>query len=308
MSALRHHAEDYLQVRRALGYKLRGEGLLLASFVGYLEHAGASTVTTGAAVDWTKLATSAGRAYLARRMRVARGFARYLAAFDRNTEVPPQDLFPCSKYRPTPYIYTEAETLALMAAARTLQPPLRAATYEALIGLLASTGLRISEATALDRDDVDWRGCSLVVRESKYNKSREVLLHKSTLAALRRYASTRDRLCPWPVAPSFFVSTRGTRLLHVTVYPAFRSVVRQAGLGDISGPSRPKLHSFRHSFAVYTLRDWLADGGDVAARLPALSTYLGHGEPKATYWYFTAVPELLALAAGRLEAAFGELA
>ena len=307
MSVLRHHAEDYLQVRRTLGYKLRGEGLLLANFVGYLERAGASTVTTRAAVQWSRLATAASPAYLARRMRVARGFARYLAAFDPSTEVPPADLFPCSKYRPTPYIYTEAETLALMAAARSLQPPLRAATYEALIGLLAATGLRISEATALDRDDVHWRGSSLVVRESKYNKSREVLLHNSTLAALRRYAVTRDRLCPRPLAPSFFVSTRGTRLLHVTVYPGFRALVRQAGLGDISGPSRPKLHSFRHSFAVYTLRDWLADGGDVAARLPALSTYLGHGEPKATYWYFTAVPELLALAAGRLEAAFGGL-
>ena len=132
-------------------------------------------------------------------------------------------------------------------------------------------------------------------------------MHQSTLAALRRYAIMRDRLCPLPLAPSFFVSARGTRLLHVTVYPGFRALVRQAGLGEISGPSRPKLHSFRHSFAVGTLRDWLADGGDVAVRLPALSTYLGHGEPKATYWYFTAVPELLALAAGRLEAAFGGL-
>ena len=128
MSALRHHAEDYLQLRRGLGYKLEREGRLLALFVGYLEQAGATTVTTGAAVEWTKLATGAGRAYLARRMRVARGFASYLAAFDPGTEVPPRELFPCSKYRPTPYIYTEAETLALMAAARALRPPLRAAT------------------------------------------------------------------------------------------------------------------------------------------------------------------------------------
>jgi integrase/recombinase XerD len=307
MSALRPHADDYLQVRRSLGYKLVGEGQLLMSFVGYLDQSGASTVTTSAAVEWAKLATGAGPAYLARRMRVARGFARYLAAFDPATVVPPPDLFPCSKYRPTPYIYTEAETLALMSAARGLQPPLRAATFEALIGLLASTGLRISEAMALERDDVRWADALLVVRESKYGKSREVLLHNSTLAGLRRYAATRDRLCPRPLAPSLFVSTRGTRLLHVTVYPGFRALVRKAGLGDTPGPSQPKLHSFRHSFAVNTLRDWLADGGDVAARLPALSTYLGHGEPKATYWYFSAVPELLALAAGRLEAAFGGL-
>lgn len=307
MNALSRHAEDYLQVRRALGYKLRSEGQLLVGLVGYLEQAGAATVTTSAAVEWTRLANGASADSLARRMRVARGFARYLAALDPSTEVPPPDLFPCGKYRPAPYIYTEAETLALMAAARTLQPPLRAATFEALVGLLASTGLRISEAMALDRDDVCWDDALLVVRESKYNKSREVLLHKSTLEALRAYSVTRDRLCPHPLAPSLFVSSRGTRLLQVTVHPAFRALARQAGLGDISGPSRPKLHSFRHSFAVNTLRDWLADGGDVAARLPALSTYLGHGKPAATYWYFSAVPELLALAAGRLEAAFGGL-
>ncbi|HMK97337.1 MAG TPA: tyrosine-type recombinase/integrase [Acidimicrobiales bacterium] len=302
MSALSRHAEDYLQVRRALGYKLRSEGQLLASFVRYLEQAGASTVTTSAAVRWTRLANGASAAHLACRMRVARAFARYLAALDPSTEVPPPDLFPCSKYRPTPYIYTETETLGLMAAARTLLPPLRAATFETLIGLFASTGLRISEATALDRGDLHWGDASLVVRESKYNKSREVLLHKSTLKALRAYSVTRDRLCPYPLAPSFFVSTRGTRLLQVTVHPAFRALARQAGLGD-----RPKLHSFRHSFAVNTLRDWLADGGEVASRLPALSTYLGHGKPAATYWYFSAVPELLALAAGRLEDAFGGL-
>ena len=300
MSALRHHAEDYLLVRRALGYKLRGEGLLLASFVGYLEQAGASTVTTNAAVQWTKLATTAASpAYLARRMRVARGFARYLAAFDPSTEVPPQDLFPCSKYRPTPYIYTEAETLALMAAARSLQPPLRAATYEALIGLLASTGLRISEATALDRDDVHWRDSSLVVRESKYNKSREVLLHKSTLVALRRYGATRVQALPdalWrrassspPGAPACFTS-RSTRASGRSC-AKLASATSQGRAGQSCTVSATASRS-------YTLRDWLADGGDIAARLPALSTYLGHGEPKATYWYFTAVPELLVLAAG----------
>jgi integrase len=306
-ATLRRHSEDYLHVRRTLGYKLVGEGRLLASFVGYLEQAGASTPSTNLAVAWTKLATGGCPAYLARRMRVARGFARYLAALDPSTEVPPADLFPCAKHRPTPYIYTEAETLALMAVAGDLLPPLRAATFEALIGLLASSGLRISEAMALDKGDVVWAEGLLVVREPKYGKSREVLVHTTTLDALRCYATTRDRLSPRPSAPSFFVSTRGTRLLHTTVYPAFRALADQAGLVGPSSTRRPTLHGFRHSFAVNTLRDWLADGGDVAARLPALSTYLGHIEPAATYWYFSAVPELLALAAGRLEAAFGEL-
>ena len=304
MNDLRRHAQDYLGLRRALGYKLVGEGHLLGDFVGFCEEAGASTVTTCLAAAWTTQVTGSA-AYIARRMRVARHFARYLHALDPATEVPPDGLFPAGKYRPVPYIYSAADVAALMAAARSLEPATRAATFETLIGLLAATGIRVGEAMALDASDIDWSGRALVVRESKYGKSREVLLHPSTLDALRAYDRLRDRLVPARSRFSFFVSTRGTPLSHNTVQPTFRHLLRQAGLEKPPGQPRPKIHSFRHSFTVDTLLGWYRDGGDVAVRMPLLSTYLGHLDPRATYWYISGVPELLALAAGRLETTEG---
>ena len=147
----------------------------------------------------------------------------------------------------------------------------------------------------IDRNDVDWANGLLTVRNSKYGKSREILLHSSTVTALRAYhTAQRDRLSSFPSAPSFFVSTRGTRLLHETVQPTFRQLLRQVGLEPRSPSCRPRIHSFRHSFAVNTLVRWYRDGGDVAARMPLLSTYLGHVDPAATYWYLSATPELLA--------------
>lgn len=308
MNGLREHAENYLVIRRALGYKLTGEGHLLAGFVAFAEDASAALLTTDLAVAWTTRATSASPAYLARRMRVVRSFARYLHTLDPATEIPPSDLFPCRKHRPTPYLYSDAEVAVLMVAARQLDPPLRAATFETLIGLLAATGLRVSEAMRLDRDDLDRVNALLIVRESKYGKSREVLLHPSTVKALTAYLQQRDRLSSRhhrPSAPSLFVSMRGTRLSHETVQPAFRGLLRQAGVKPASPSCRPRIHSFRHSFAVNTLVGWYRDGGDVAARLPLLSTYLGHVDPRATYWYLSAAPELLGLAAQRLESGSG---
>lgn len=302
MNDLRRHSEDYLSLRRALGYKLVGEGRLLAGFITFCEQTGVSRLSTKMAVAWTTDVPGSA-AYLARRMRVARCFAGYLHALDPSTEVPPAELFPAGKHRPVPYIYGKVDVLSLMAAARTLKPSLRAVTFETLIGLLAATGMRISEAMALEHDDVDWNDALLTVRNSKYGKSRELLVHPSTLEALRGYSAERDRLCARRRAPSLFVSSRGTRLCHETVQPTFRQLVRQAGLERPSGSPQPRVHGFRHSFAVDTLIGWYRDGGDVAARMPLLATYLGHVDIAATYWYLSAVPELLALAAQRLEKA-----
>ena len=237
---------------------------------------------------------------------MVRSFARYLHSLEPTTEIPPLDLFPCRKHRPTPYLYSDAEVAALMAAARELNPQLRAITFETLIGLLATTRLRVSEAMRLDRDDLERVNGVLTVRESKYGKSREVLMHLSTVEALTGYLEQRDQLSPAASAPSLFASMRGTRLAHETVQPTFRGLLRQAGLKPASPSCRPRIHSFRHSFAVNTLIGWYRDGGDVAARLPLLSTYLGHVDPKATYWYLSAAPELLGLAAERLERNSGD--
>lgn len=306
MNGLRQRRDEYLAVRRALGYKLVGEAQLLAGFVAFAEQVGAVVVTTELAVAWTTATNSVSPVYLSRRMRAVRSFARYLRSLDPATEIPPVDLFPSRKHRPTPYLYSDAEVAALMGAARELSQPLRAATFETLIGLLAATGMRISEAMRLDRDDHDKANGLLIVRDSKFGKSREILLHPSTVKALTGYAEQRDRLSPCPSAPSLLVSMRGTRLLHETVQPTFRGLLRQAGLEPRSPSCRPRIHSFRHSFAVNTLIDWYRDGGDVAARLPLLSTYLGHVDPAATYWYLSAAPELLGLAAERLELAAGD--
>jgi integrase len=303
MSALAEHVQNYLRVRRALGFKLVGEGQLLAKFVAFADAARQRTVTTGVALEWARLPTGGSPNYLSRRLRAVRGFARYLKALDPNCEVPPLELLPASKYRPAPYLLSDRQVVALMAAARRLRPPLRAATFETLIGLLACTGLRIGEAIRLDRDDFDPTHGLLTIRDSKFGKSREVLLHESTVRALVDYGQRRDRLCAATEERSFFVTTRGTRLAHPTVYAPFRALLKQAGVKHHSPERHVRIHDLRHSFAVKTLLGWYRDGGDVAARMPLLSTYLGHVDPAATYWYLSAAPELLALAAQRLEQA-----
>lgn len=305
MSALADHVQNYLRVRRALGFKLVGEGQLLREFVAFADAAGHGTVTTRVALEWARLPGGGSPNYLSRRLRAVRGFARYLQTLDPAGEVPPLELLPASKYRPAPYLFSDREVVALMAAARRLRPPLRAATFGTLIGLLACTGLRIGEAIRLDLDDFDPTHGLLTIRDSKFGKSREVLLHDSTVRALVDYGQRRDRLGPNAKEHSFFITTRGTRPTHPTVYAPFRALLNQAGVKHPSPERHVRIHDLRHSFAVKTLLGWYRDGGDVAARMPLLSTYLGHVDPAATYWYLSAAPELLALAAQRLEQAAG---
>lgn len=305
MSELGRHVEDYLAMRRALGFKLEGEGRMLADFARYAEQAGIRTVTAAVAVAWAGRPSNASPVWAAKRLGVVRVFARYLAAVDPDAEVPSADLLPARARRVTPYLYSDADIAALTAAARMLANPLKAATFETLIGLLVTTGLRGGEAMRLDRHDIDWAGGLLTVRDTKFGKSRQVHLHVTTLEALGSYGARRDRLCPSPATASLFVSTSGARLCHATVQPTFRHLVRRAGVGPVEGSPRPRIHDLRHTFAVKTLLRWYEDGEDVQARMPALSTYLGHVDPGSTYWYLSAAPQLLALAARRLEATFG---
>lgn len=301
MSQLRIAVDDYLRIRRALGFRLERHGRLLPQFVAYLEQAGAETITTALALAWAKQPPDAHPDWWGHRMSVVRGFARHLQALDARTEVPPVDLLPRKVSRATPYLYTDADVAALMEAARALHPPLRAATYETLVGLLLVTGMRVGEVIRLDRDDVDWTNGLLTVRDSKFGKSRQVPLHPSTIEALTVYARVRHRLCPPSTTHSFFVSTKGTRLMYDTVHWTFLRLIRAAGLQRRSVACRPRPHDLRHTFAVRTLLDWYRVGLDVEARLPLLSTYLGHFEPSGTYWYISAAPELMALVAQRLE-------
>jgi integrase len=301
MSPLAEHVESYLRLRRSVGFKLVAEEQLLTEFVRFADQAVQETITTELALVWARQPACASRNYLSKRLRAVRSFARYLHAIDSACEIPSAELLPASKYRPAPYLYSDPQILALIAAARTLEPPLRAATMETLIGLLACTGLRIGEALSLDREDFGPVARVLTIRDSKFGKSREVLLHPTTVTALTKYCEIRGRLCSDPRTRSFFVTTRGTRPAHPTIGQVFHKLLDQADVKHPTIGKRPRAHDLRHSFAVKTLLGWYRDGGDVATRMPLLSTYLGHVDPAATYWYLSAAPELLALAAERLE-------
>jgi integrase/recombinase XerD len=299
MSDLRQAVADYLAIRHALGFQLRGYDRLLGDLVDNLARAGASTLTTELAVAWATKPACAQPFRWKTRLSVARGFARYLQSIDPAAQVPPSNLLAYRRARPAPYLYGAAEIDALLEATDTLRPSLRAVTYRTLLGLLAVTGMRVGEAIALDRDDVDPRARTLAIRAAKH-ASRQLPLHASTADALYAYARRRDQLCPAPTAtPSFFVSTAGTRLIYECVRETFIKLRGVAGLDRGSGPS-PRIHDLRHGFAVQTLLHWHHAGVDVAARLPLLSAWLGHRHPASTYYYLQAAPELLALAAERL--------
>jgi len=302
MSDLRSALGDYLTMRRGLGFTLAREEKLLTQFLAYLDQRGAAGLTLDDAVAWATAPAGASPAWLAKRMSVVRGFAGYLRTLDPSVQVPPAGLVPGRRRRAVPYLYSDADTAALLAAARGLRYPMVTATYETLFGLLAVTGMRIGEAIRLDDDDFDAENGLLTVRASKQGRSRQLPLHPTTVAALRAYRRDRDAFRPRPVSSALFVSIEGTRLLIADAGATFRRLAGRAGLTPRSSACRPRPHDLRHSLAVATLLGWYRDGGDVAARLPLLSAYLGHADPKSTYWYLEAAPELLAEAAHRLEA------
>jgi integrase len=299
MSRLRGAVSDYVTVRRALGYQMVHTQRLLHQFVGFAETAGVDTITTQLAVRWATLPPGAP-AWHAQRLGIVRCFARWWHTIDPETEVPPTDVLPARPRRTIPYLYSDADITALMSAAATLRSPLAAATMQAFIGLVFSTGIRRGEALGLDRDDLDASTGVLTVRVAKFDKPRQLPLHTSTVTALVAYARRRDQLCPRPHTAAFFVSTTGKRLSASIVWETFHRLLRQAGIGSRTPGCRPRIHDARHTFAVTTLLGWYRDGVDVQARLPLLSTYLGHTDPNNTYWYLHAVPELLTLAADRL--------
>jgi integrase/recombinase XerD len=307
MSALSLALGEYLALRRSLGYKLERPGELLVDFVAYVERAGDDHVTIDLAVSWAMLAANPDTGWRAQRLGVVRAFARYLHAIDAAHQIPPKGMIHAGERRPAPFLYSEADIAGLMAAARQLRSPLRAATIETLVGLLAVTGLRVGEVIRVDRGDLDVERGVLTVRHSKLGKSRHVPLHPSTIEALSAYVVRRDELCPCPRSAALFISTTGTRLLSGNLRTVFVELLQGAGLPPRSHRRGPRIGDLRHSFAVQTLLDWYLDDLDVGPWLPVLSTYLGHVSPASTYWYLSASPPLLAAAARRLDGGCGEL-
>jgi integrase len=300
MSGLRQALAGYLDLRRGMGFRLDRDARLLGQFISWLEEHGAVTITTADALAWVTLPAGAGPSWLAFRMRAVRGFARYLRTLDPAAEVPPPGLLPARKCRAVPYLYSGADIAALIAQAQQLRTPLRRAAIGTLIGLMAVTGMRRGEVIGLDDEDFDPVRGLLLVRHAKFGKQRLLPLHPTTVSAIQDYQRLRDQVFPRPRSQALLVSCAGTRLLNYKVGQAFATLARRAGLAPRPGGSRPRPHDLRHSFAVTTLLDFYRDGGDVAARLPLLSAYLGHAEPASTYWYLHAAPELLAEAARRL--------
>jgi integrase/recombinase XerD len=296
MKPLAVAAQEYLALRRALGFKLHHHTWWLPDFTSFMKTHRSSFITTELAVAWSRRSSSPHS--WARRLGAIRSFALHRRASDPRTEVPSPDLIVHRKHRCAPHIYSDAEVGRLMTQAHVLPRPLSAVTCGTLIGLLATTGMRVGEALALDEDDVDFARGIITILGSKFGKARHVPLHASVVAALRRYAARRDELVRRRRSPSFFLSSTGTQVLHQNFHHVFLRVVRLSGVGA-GDRRRPRLHDLRHTFAVNTLRDWYRANVDVDARLPVLSTYLGHVSPSTTYWYLTATPELLALAAKR---------
>jgi len=298
MTVLEQHLCEYLKLRQALGHKLADAHRVLPWFVTYLDARKIEFVTIEAALAWSlERDVPAGSVVPAHRMMAVRGFARYLSGIDPRTEVPPAGAIRRPRQWRQPFIYTDDDVLAMIEQARVaLEQPLRSATYQTLIGLLATTGIRIGEALRLDRGDLDAAEGVLRIRESKFGKSRLVPLTPSTVDALERYDHTRQRLLPEPSTDSLFVSLRGTRVIYETVWPTHRKLCEHAGVGAGSTVT-PRIHDHRHSFTVKTLLGWYQDGLDVPSRIGWLSTYLGHREPRYTYHYLSAAPDLLAHAA-----------
>jgi len=303
MNTLRQAVAEYIALRRAMGFKLHEESRLLPRFIDFLEEQGEEFITTDCAVRWATQCRAAQPAEWARRLRFVRVFARYRNATDPRTQIPSTGLLPYRPRRAEPYIYNDDEINRLLQAAGQLCSPtgLRAHTYVTALGLLAVTGMRISELVALENEDVDLAHGQLTIRDTKFGKSRWLPLHSSTQQALQQYVKRRDQQYPVPCSSGFFVSEPGTRLTSCTVRATFVQLSRQIGLRGLTDSHGPRLHDFRHRFAVQTLLRWYQEGADVEQHLPELSTYLGHVKVSDTYWYLSATPELLQLALQRSE-------
>ncbi len=304
--SLQDMLDQYIKVRRSLGYDLQKTAQLLSNFVSFAQSEGAEYISTDLALRWATQPLQVQPATHAARLGMVRRFAIWCSAADSRTEVPADGLLPHKYRRKPPYIYSDEEIENLVKTARQLPSPkgLRGHTYSTFFGLLAVTGMRLSEAVALDRQHIDLKEGILRVQQAKLGKSRFVPVHPSTCDSLTDYAESRDLIVPVRFTHAFFIAERGTRITTWSVRDNFVKVSRQIGLRALDDGSRyghgPRLHDMRHRFAVRTLLDWYRAGLDIERQLPKLATYLGHTHIRDTYWYLEAVPELLALATDRL--------
>jgi len=309
VNALRDRLQDYLALRRGLGFRLVEGECYLRDFCSFMEQEHATIVTSSLALRWAMAPPSARPTTWAGRLTVVRQFARYLKGFEPATEIPGHRLLPFRPKRCQPYLYSLEEIEHLMAAARSMpsRQALKPHTVATLVGLLAVSGMRVSEALSMHRKDVDLESGVITIRGSKFTKSRLVPLHPSTVRALKEYAARRDLCIPrrWPLGPYFLLTGRGAKFAVSQVHMAFDAISRTVGLRTPDMRRGPRLHDLRHRFATETLLHWSRAGAEIEREMPTLSTYLGHSNIADTYWYLSAHPELLKHAALRLERRWG---
>jgi integrase len=312
MSRLRQELDRYLAIRRSLGFGLDTTARILRRFIEFADAQGAEHVSSDLFLRWQQSFGQAGRQTWAARFGVVRLFAQWLHGLDPAHEVPPRGLIPSQARRPRPYIYSEGEVASIVAAAAALPSPygLRGLTHSTLLGLIAVTGLRINEALALDIGDADFEAGVLTVRCGKLGKARLIPLDPSVTERLRAYVAERDRLLGRAPQP-LFVGGQGNRVTDCSARYNFAIVCQTIGLRTAQRFNRhgrgPRIHDLRHSFAVRTMVNWYRTSRDAAAEMHKLTTYLGHNKPESTYWYIEVVPELLDLAARRVDAFTGEV-
>jgi len=291
---------DYLRVRRALGYKLTHPSHVLTGFLDYLTATGTDMVTIENALGFATAPVGVSPRTQALRLSAIRGFAKWAHTMDPTVQVPPAGLLPARSTRAVPYIYSDDEISALLGAASRLRPPVWAASFGALLALMAATGIRTGEAIGLNMADFDEQAGTLTVT-GKYGKVRMLPLHTTAVHGVVEYLRQRQRLLPAANCPALLISITGRRLCRTTVHLTFRGLADQVGLVAVSPACRPRLHDLRHTFSVNTMLDAYRPGGDPVRILPILSTWLGHVEPGDTYWYLTGTAELLAAATARME-------
>ncbi len=307
MTTLRHAVQEYLSMRRHLGFTLQDAGKGLLDFATFMAQHRAPTITQSLALAWAQQPLNVQPAHWARRLSFVRGFARYRSATDPRTEVPAPGLLPFQPKRARPYLYSAAEIRSLLRAALAMpcryeRGALRPWVYYCLFGLLSVSGLRLGEARNLELHDVDLKAAVLTIRGAKFGKTRLVPLHASTCHVLAKYLRKRQR--HWgqrPVSPFVFVSSWGNRLDNGDVHRTFYALCRQIGLRGATDSHGPRLHDLRHRFATQTLAHWYRSRQDPERKLPLLSAYLGHVHVADTQWYLSGSPELMREAMRRLE-------
>jgi integrase len=307
MTTLRQAVQEYVRMRRNLGFKLHEASKGLLGFIQFMEQHRASYITQGLALVWAQQPSHAQPAHWAQRLSFVRGFARYRSATDPRTQIPALGLLPFQPKRARPYLYSNAEIRSLLRAALTMScryeaGKLRPWVYYCLLGLLSVSGLRIGEACNLELQDVDLKAATLTVRGAKFGKTRLVPLHSSTCNVLAEYIRRRKRY--WeqrPVSAHLFVSSWGNRLDGGDIHRTFYALCRQVGLRGPSDSHGPRLHDLRHRFATHTLVRWYRSNQDPERKLPLLSAYLGHVHVEDTQWYLSGSPELMREAMRRLD-------